>query len=235
MNKSKSSTGTKSPGFTAANATPLAKKKEKDYCNLSPQQLQDDQNALTKDVSELLDIPEDHASVLLLEFKWDREKLLDAFYSEPEKTRIRAGAIQGELNKLSPELLNSKFFCSVIYEEVPYSETLSMGCEKKGEKEHRFSLDAWEMFLVCKVGEGAVCLFARCQAKDCNCVISPRVWRVVLKRPKKEPVQKETNDAALAKYERFLSSNYVDMNRSIRWCPSPQCGYAVRALGPCRE
>lgn len=206
---------------------------------LSPEQLQADQDELTGHISEILSIPEDHASVLLLAFKWDKEKLLDAFYSDPDRTRARAGAIQGELGNMNPQRMRESFVCPVTYESVPYSDTMSMGCEEPGQVEHRFSLDAWEHFLHCRVGEGAVCLFTLCQAQGCSCIVSPRVWRLVLNQSASkhghDSIEAQAANDALKRYERFLSSNYVDMNRSIRWCPTPNCGWAVRALGPCRE
>jgi len=183
----------------------------------------------------LLKLPEDHVAVLLLDFKWDKEKLLDQFYSDPEKTKLRAGAIQGDFNKKNAALAGSTFRCPVTYEVVPYNQTLTMGCEKPGEPEHRFSLEAWQDYFMCKVGDGMLCLFTRCQAQGCNCVVSPRVWRIVLGDVKGDPTEVAARKSALMKYERFLSSNYVDMNRHIKWCPAPQCGWAVQAVGACRE
>lgn len=66
-----------------------------DYYTVSAAQVQADQDYLTREVSELLAIPEDHASVLLLDYRWNKEKLVDAFYADPDACRVRAGAIQG--------------------------------------------------------------------------------------------------------------------------------------------
>jgi len=211
------------------------KKKDVDYFGVSPEQLQRDQASLTAEIAELVKVPEDHASILLVEFRWDKEKLLDQFYSDPEKTRIRAGAIQGDISKMIPTNATGLFQCPVTYEKVPFCETLSMGCEKPGEPEHRFSLEAWQDYLICRVQDGASCLFTRCQARGCTCVVSPRVWRLVLGDVRGERAQVAARKDALTRYERILSSNYVDMNRHIKWCPAPSCGWAVQAIGPCRE
>ena len=223
------------PKSSSSAASAILKKKDQDYFGVSPTQLKEDQATLTSEIAELLQIPEDHASVLLLDFKWDKEKLLDQFYSDPDKTKIRAGAIQGDIRKMSPADDKTMFRCPVTYENVPFSQTLSMGCEKPGDAEHRFSIEAWQDYLVCKVGDGATCLYSRCQARGCNCIVSPRVWRLVLESPYGDSSEASVRKAALDRYERFLSSNYVDMNRHIKWCPAPHCGWAVQAIGACRE
>ena len=119
------------------------------------------------------------------------------------------------------------FFCNVLYENVPMSQTLSMGCQKPNEDEHRFSLEAWKQYLLVKLSEGASCIKAKCPHETCTCVVSPRVWRLVFTINKDDK-----NDAdAITRYERHLSSNFVDVNKFIKWCPSAACGYAVHSNG----
>lgn len=172
---------------------------------------------------------------MLVEYRWDKEKLLDQFYSDPERVLQKAGAIQGPIEKMVPKNISGSFRCPVTYDQVPYSLTLSMGCEKRGDTEHRFSLEAWQDYFISRVKDGSTCLFTKCQARGCSCVVSPRVWRLVLTSPLGDTDHQMICRDTLSRYERILSSNYVDMNRHIKWCPSPSCGWAVQAIGPCRE
>jgi hypothetical protein len=100
----------------------------------------------------------------LLEFKWDKDTLVESFLAKPNAILLRAGALQGDSGDLDPARMNTDFYCVVTYEEVPYSQTLSMGCGTPGTKEHRYSLVAWGSFLHTQVEGGASCLFARCLA-----------------------------------------------------------------------
>lgn len=95
-------------------------------------------NRLVKEVSGLLDSSEDEAHVLLQHHKWDKEKLMDAFLADFEKTRKAAGLdlySPSVLDRLVPssskaEFKDSTFNCRIRFccEEVcPTSEAFSMG------------------------------------------------------------------------------------------------------------
>lgn len=196
--------------------------------------MQSEQNQLTSQVSELTGLPEDQASVLLLYFRWNKEKLLEQFLGNRAQVLRDAGALQSlsALGTLNPQLVGSDFFCPVMYDHVRYETTLSMGCEFEGEPEHRFSQEAWELFLLSRINEGSLqALVTKCQYDKCNCIVSPRVWRYVLHRSR-DPV---AAGLALEKYERFLSLNFADANRQIKWCPAPNCGWAIRSNGSCKD
>lgn len=47
--------------------------------------------AITREVSTLLDIDYDSAETLLQGYRWDKERLIDAFFSNPEKVFIETG------------------------------------------------------------------------------------------------------------------------------------------------
>jgi hypothetical protein len=190
----------------SSGSTPLTsvrkRRQHTEYHGLSPADLQAEQDALTSEVAEVLAIAPDHASVLLLKYKWNKEPLFDAFYSNPGSTRFVAGAIQGPI-RVQERIVKGGgvFWCNVLYDSVPYEQTFSMGCEAPGEPEHRFSLDAWQSYLMSQVGEGMACLFTQCQMRRCKCVVSPRVWRLVLgsSAPDTHPDEAQARRRALAK------------------------------------
>ena len=55
-----------------------------------------------KEVSTLLEIDSDAAQILLQCFRWDKERLVDAFFSNPEKVMADAG-----LDKYNADLFQS--------------------------------------------------------------------------------------------------------------------------------
>ena len=55
-----------------------------------------------KEVSTLLEIDADAAQILLQCFRWDKERLVDAFFSNPEKVMADAG-----LDKYNADLFQS--------------------------------------------------------------------------------------------------------------------------------
>jgi len=113
--------------------------------------------------------------------QWNKELLFDAYYSDPEGTRLAAGAYQGPVSTQTSRLAKGgEFWCPVLYENVPLEFTFSMGCEGSGQPEHRFSIEAWQEYLLNKVTDGFSSIFSQCLYRGCKCVVSPRVWRYIL-------------------------------------------------------
>jgi len=173
--------------------------------------------------------------------QWDKEMLLDAFYSDPEGTTHAAGAYQGSIARQNAVLAKGgQFWCTVLYEMVPMEHTFSMGCERPNEPEHRFSTEAWQEYLINKIADGFSSIFTQCLSRGCKCIVSPRVWRTILSATPPlsagvDPAFATTRAKTLEKYEYYLSNSFVDMNRNVKWCTGQDCGWAVAANGPVNE
>jgi ariadne-1 len=217
-----------------------------EYSVLTLGDLEADQDDLVSQVAELASLSKDRASILLLKFNWNKEKLLEQYFQNPDKTCADAGAVQGTVDKLAPpssQDANSSaepmFMCNIIFEQVPMSQTFSMGCTTEDHPEdHRFSVEAWQDYLSCKTDDGPECVFARCPMDGCQCGVSPKVWEAILSYPTPggdvEGGESKTADRythALQLYRRFMSESYVNINRNIKWCPSAGCSAALKASG----
>uniref|UniRef100_A0A7S3PJG6 RBR-type E3 ubiquitin transferase n=1 Tax=Aplanochytrium stocchinoi TaxID=215587 RepID=A0A7S3PJG6_9STRA len=198
-----------------------------EYQVLSMSDLLESQKKLINDVATVLDISNGRANVLLMHFRWNKEKLYDTYYGDPEGTCLAAGALENDsLNDARKP--DDMVLCPVLFEEYRMDDTYSMGCTcKEHPKEHRFSLDAWREYLKSKVEDGRDCIFSRCPMDSCSCVISPAVWEFILGGKTKN----EQMNEALKRYQRFLLSSYVDINKHIKWCPSAGCDRAISASG----
>jgi ariadne-1 len=69
----------------------VAISKHSQYQVISPTSLATQQNLLIADVASLLSVPNGKASLLLRHFFWDKEKLLDKYWSDPDGVSAAAG------------------------------------------------------------------------------------------------------------------------------------------------
>jgi len=153
-----------------------------------------------KEVTEILDIPPSAAAVLLREFSWSKELLLENFYSNTEKLLKKHGVYHRCYPK--PPLA-SNGMCPICYDEM--HKKLAMPCG------HEFCLDCWHDFFATAVqDEGAFCVKKTCPQADCGEAIT----------------EKEVEIAApdfLQRFQSYQLRNFVDSNTLTRWCPGKGC------------
>ncbi|GBG26191.1 E3 ubiquitin-protein ligase dbl4 [Hondaea fermentalgiana] len=241
-----SNSGRSEGSATTSDKVRTAAAQQDEYTVMTPAMLRAEQEKLIKNVSDVLDTSYDISNVLLLHFKWNKERLFDAYYADPEKACRDAGAVplveNARVGTDADAAGGSKeqgvFMCQILYMEVPYKYTFSLGCSGEDGTEHRFSLDAWQKYLCTKVGEGKDCIFTRCPADKCQAMVSPKVWEDILTRELDEPLDEKTRQRhaeTLRVYQRHLATSFVDINRNIRWCPGKHCECAVLASGAVKE
>jgi len=204
-----------------------------EYEFLTPECLYEEQETVIKNVCDVLDTSYDISNLLLLHFKWNKERLFDSYYSDPDGSKRKAGAFArnpgGEFGTGKDEIL-----CQILYFDVPRDETFSMGCCSEGGCVHEFSIAAWHGYLCNKVSEGADAIFSTCPAEACHAVVSPTAWKKVLSRNLPDSDNALLNETLL-KYQGFLAKSFVDINKTIRWCPGQGCDSAVKASGSVLE
>jgi len=216
------------------------KAQQLEYVILTPDMLKAEQDKVVKNVCDVLSTTYDVANVLLLHFKWNRERLLDSYYADPEKACREAGALN--VDTMDADAAGGRkdgesFLCQILFIEVPYKQAFSMGCTSEDGTEHRFSIDAWQSYLCAKVDSGKDCIFARCPAESCMSMVSPKTWEKVLVQMTEDSDEatKARNKDAFIKYQRLLATSFVDINRNMRWCPGKSCVCAVQARGAITE
>lgn len=81
-----------------------------------------------------------------------------------------------------------------------------------------FCTDCYTDYLSSKVNDGPLVIFTKCPEHKCPCLVPPELFLQRLE------------GVALAKFKKYTAYSYVDLNKSIRWCPGVACLKAVRAL-----
>ncbi|XP_031235798.1 ankyrin repeat and IBR domain-containing protein 1 isoform X3 [Mastomys coucha] len=212
--------------------------KEQPYEGLRPQDLRRLKDMLIVETADMLQAPLFTAEALLRAHDWDREKLLEAWMSNPENCCQRSGVqmptpppsgynawdtlpsprtprttrssvTSPDEISLSPGDLDTSL-CDICMCSISvFEDPVDMPCG------HDFCRGCWESFLNLKIQEGeAHNIF--CPAYECFQLVPVDVIESV--------VSKEMDK----RYLQFDIKAFVENNPAIKWCPTAGCERAVR-------
>jgi len=179
------------------------------------------------EVCELLCVGKDVASILLRQFRWDRERLTADYLEDSEGVLRKAGFHEGENLEMlhvgaglvhvsglpQPASSLPEIKCLICYEDHKMYSALACG--------HKYCNDCYTTFMSHKIkDEGHACLFTTCPHDRCPVMVTERLVHSL-------PLSQEQRD----QYDKagLLERSYVDDNPNIKWCTAPDCGLAIRA------
>ena len=105
---------------------------------------------------------------------------------------------------------DGKYLCEVCFMEYPVGDTYAMHCE------HRFCKVCFGMYIKSALDSGPDCISASCPKYKCKNIVPRSVFYDLLE-------SQEDKD----KYDKYLIQNFVDFDKSLKWCPSPNCDLCV--------
>ena len=101
------------------------------------------------------------------------------------------------------------FTCEICCEDGPGLPSFAMKCG------HRFCASCYRQYLAQKIrGEGEAARI-RCPGDGCNHIVDSKSLDLL--------VTEDLTD----RYHELLIRTYVDDKENLRWCPAPNCEYAV--------
>jgi ariadne-1 len=160
------------------------------------------------DVSSVLELPFDHAQVLLTSVRWDEEKLIETYFADSEKVGKDTGTDLLDMPKVEGDLQNrnctAEFLCKVCYDDAA-TDGFALGCG------HKFCNSCYTGYLSNQVAEGPLCVMARCPEFKCTQAIPRKVYFAFLDEQNK------------ATYQRYCVRQFIEANKSYRYCPAPNC------------
>lgn len=213
----------------AFNQAPDPTAKEAEFKCLAPEECKELASKAVKGVMELLCCDTQVAQVLLRQYKWDQDKLVEAYMTDQETVAAKAGivppgAADGSIVHLDggssvlvggvarePASLPS-ITCSICYDAKTSYSALQCG--------HAFCNECYSTFLTHKIDdEGHECYFARCPEPKCKLIVREAFVRSLV-----------PDGEVLARYSKAadLARSYVDDQPLLKWCPAADCTYAVK-------
>lgn len=214
---------------------PVPVAKEASFAVLDKARCQALAQAKLRSVMELLCCEAGVAQMLLRQYKWDQDKLVEAYMTDQEAACGKAGILAPGLPDHSiihvgevasggsstsvlvhgvtqPPTSLQPITCSICFESTTAYTALACG--------HPFCNGCYREFLTHKIeDEGHECFFARCPEPKCRLVVSEPLVRSLV--PEGDQLNRYLRAADLARA-------FVDDQPFLKWCPAADCGYAVR-------
>ena len=159
--------------------------------------------SLISEVSNLLNLPEDVSRILLCHFKWNKERLVDNYYADPDQLLVEVGArAKPEDVVVVPE---GMFTCPICADEAPSNEMLGLSCN------HLACKVCWGSHLKVKIMDGPGCIRTNCIMFKCNQIVPNSLYNTVC-----TPVE-------IKKFGVFMTRDFINFSKNFKYCPSPGC------------
>ncbi|KAF6211188.1 hypothetical protein GE061_014303 [Apolygus lucorum] len=171
-----------------------------------------------KDVNTVVEIPATTTRILLNHFKWDKEKLMERFYDGNQEQLFAEARVVNPFTKTSvvskpkvTQTISGTEECEICYSLLPSPMMTGLECG------HRFCTQCWGEYLTTKIMEEGVGQTIACAAHACDILVDDATVMRLVKDSK-----------VRLKYQHLITNSFVECNRLLRWCPSPDCNNAVK-------
>ncbi|KAL3854879.1 hypothetical protein ACJMK2_014115 [Sinanodonta woodiana] len=202
---------------------PVSLATEEEYSGLRAQDLQEAKDQLLVETADMLSVPLFTAEALLRHYEWSREMLLESWMADPrvccEKSGVTPPAHLFSDKPVVAESLSSPrtseppspdAYCDICTSSfLMTEEPVNMSCD------HQFCKACWESYLNMKIQDGDAHNIT-CPGYGCTKLVPVEVIENIVSR-----------DMA-RRYLQFDIKAFVESNPSIKWCPYPGCGRAVK-------
>ena len=157
--------------------------------------------------------------ILLNQYKWDREKLLEKIYSADKKrdefsipsvSEGTSWTSSVHWSGLGGGLMGnwSNAECEICYNDRR-KRMLSLSCG------HQFCTECWVEHITTRISQYQGSPRIECPG-NCKVILDDETVLKVL-----------PEGAAREKYQQFISAGYVQSNPRLRWCSGPDCSLAL--------
>ncbi|CAE6996954.1 hypothetical protein P3342_000490 [Pyrenophora teres f. teres] len=182
---------------------------EVEFKVFDPTQIQAQQDKQIDEVSSILGQPPEAAAILLRHSRWNKERLIDQYMERMEQVLETAGL--GQDSTTNPPKLEKipGFVCDICCDDDNNMQTFAMKCG------HRFCLDCYRQYLGTKIQDEGEAARIRCPGEGCTRIVDSKSLDLL--------VTEELHD----RYHTLLTRTYVDDKENLKWCPAPDCKYAV--------
>ncbi|UJO21663.1 E3 ubiquitin-protein ligase dbl4 [Fulvia fulva] len=182
---------------------------EVDHTVYSPQDIQAQQDRQVEEVANLLEQPHEATAILLRYGKWNKERLIEQYMDNQEEVLDKAGLGQ-EVRSHPPRIDTiDGFACDICCEDESGLESFAMRCG------HRFCVNCYRQYLTQKIREEGEAARIKCPGDGCSNVVDAKSLELL--------IPSDLTD----RYHELLMRTYVDDKDNLKWCPAPECVYAI--------
>ncbi|KAK4498200.1 hypothetical protein PRZ48_010857 [Zasmidium cellare] len=182
---------------------------EVDFKVYSPEDIQAQQDKQVAEVATLLEQPHEQTAILLRFARWNKERLIEQYMDNQEEVLEKAGLGQ-DIARDPPRIETvDGFVCDICCEDEPGLQSFAMKCG------HRFCINCYRQYLGQKIREEGEAARIKCPGDGCNKIVDSKSLDLLV-----------TSDLT-DRYHELLMRTYVDDKDNLKWCPAPECVFAV--------
>ncbi|KAI4260937.1 MAG: hypothetical protein LQ352_000092 [Teloschistes flavicans] len=187
---------------------PRKKVYEVDFNIYGPSEILAQQNEQIDEVSAILGQPAESSAILLRHLRWNKERLIERYMDRPTAVLEEAGLGPGGGGPPKVESLRG-FTCTICYDDEPGIKTYAMKCG------HRYCVDCYLQYLAQKIKAEGEAARIQCPTDGCSRIVGAKTVDLLATQDVKD------------RYQVLLTRTYVDDLVNLKWCPAPNCEYAV--------
>ncbi|CAO2838897.1 unnamed protein product [Amaranthus hypochondriacus] len=181
--------------------------KGKPYKILTEENIRKYQESDIKNISEILNITQAEAALVLVHCNWNVSIIPDRWFNEGTNLRRDIGLTEIPYMELT---FNAKQVnCGMCAKEFPQELIPAPCCG------HTFCINCWAGYIGTRVNMGMKCLVLRCPVLKCNSALD------------KDMIHMLASNADRDLYDNYLMRSYIECNFKAKWCPGPSCTCAV--------
>ncbi|KAI0978171.1 hypothetical protein GJ496_011485 [Pomphorhynchus laevis] len=189
-----------------------------------PDELLIHMNEIVEEVYDILGLSKSVVRMLLLHYKWDKEKLIERYF-ESDTTQLLCDAnitpASSDFTDTENCLLSSSssticadaVYCGICFLCFPMDGTSSLRCR------HEFCNTCWDSYLNTQILTEGRSDTIQCPAQSCNVQVDENLVRKLIK-----------DKMVLARYQKLVGRSFVENSKLFRWCPGPSCLNAIGVL-----
>ncbi|KAI9847219.1 MAG: hypothetical protein M1838_000979 [Thelocarpon superellum] len=189
-------------------AKPRRKAYEVDFKVFGPAEIQMHQERQIEEVSLILGLPPESAGILLRQLRWNKERLIESYMDRADQILESAGLGPSDGDTASTVAVKG-FVCEICCEDAEGCATYAMKCG------HRYCVDCYRQYLAQKIKDEGEAARIQCPSEGCHRIVDSKSLDLL--------VTTELQD----RYRTLLTRTYVDDKDNLKWCPAPNCEYAV--------
>lgn len=213
------------PSGEPSNKRHLKEEDEFTYDCLTPESIVSTMKKCIDEVNSVFEIASATARILLTHFKWDKEKLLEKYYSSDQDTLFKEAHVINPL-KSGPSAVkrvpsqtatssrrSQQTCCEICISQFPQASLTGLECG------HVFCYSCWTEYLTTKITAENTCQNIFCPATECDILADENFVLSILK-----------DSNIRSNYHKLIAHSFVHSNRLMKWCPAPDCHNAIKAV-----
>ncbi|KAF2664572.1 RING finger protein [Microthyrium microscopicum] len=182
----------------------------------TPKDIDEAQLRLINEVKDVLGQSPEATAILLRYSRWNREKLIEQYMDN--QAAVLEGAGLGESNSTEARVQTlTGFTCDICCDDTSPMTTFAIKCG------HRFCIDCYKTYVNAKVTDEAEAARIKCPADQCNRIVDNKSMELLVP------------DNLTDRYHELLVRTYVDDLENLKWCPAPNCEFAIQCKVKAKE